>query len=110
MENFIHLPKAEYNSDPSWFGFPITLKGNLMGKRALFIEYLNTRKIHTRLLFAGNVTKQPYMRHYDYRISGTLTNTDTVMNDSLWVGIHPSLSGAMLDYMSEAISLFCKTH
>lgn len=97
-EEFLILPEATKNSDPSWFGFPITLKDNAPVSRVELLQYLDENKIGTRLLFAGNLTRQPYMVGRNYRVSGELTNTDVVMNSTFWIGVQPALSEEMLDY------------
>jgi len=99
LTKFIDLPKTTPNSEPSWFGFPITLKENI--DRLKFIQFLDSYKIGTRLLFAGNLTKQPSFQGVDYRIAGDLTNTDISMNQTLWVGIYPGLGEAELDYIAK---------
>jgi CDP-6-deoxy-D-xylo-4-hexulose-3-dehydrase len=99
-EEFLNLPEAEKDSDPSWFGFPITLKANCPVSRVDLTTYLDQYKIGTRLLFAGNLTRQPYMLNSEFRISGELTNTDNVMNNTFWVGVQPSLSKEMLEYIA----------
>lgn len=104
--DFIQLPEATPNSDPSWFGFLITLKPYAQVKRVDFINYLEQHKIGTRLLFAGNLTKQPYMIGRQFRISGSLTNTDEVMHNSLWIGVYPGITQSMLDFMVEKIEAF----
>ncbi len=96
LTQFIDLPQTTENSEPSWFGFPITLKENI--DRVKFIQYLDDHKIGTRLLFSGNLTKQPYFQDIEYRIVGDLTNTDITMNKTLWLGIYPALGEAQLDY------------
>lgn len=98
LADFLHLPEATIKSEPSWFGFPLTMKEATGFKRADLIKYLEENKIGTRLLFAGNLTKQPYMADQDYRISGDLTNTDRVMNDTFWIGVYPDLTREMLDF------------
>lgn len=98
-EEFLLLPEATPNSDPSWFGFPITIKANAGINRVDLLQYLDQNKIGTRLLFAGNLTRQPYMKGRNFRISGALTNTDTVMNDSFWIGVYPGLNKEMLDFV-----------
>jgi CDP-6-deoxy-D-xylo-4-hexulose-3-dehydrase len=103
LEEFLILPRATPKSDPSWFGFPITLKPNSPIKRVDLLTHLDARKVGTRLLFAGNLTRQPSMVGRHYRVSGELTNTDIVMNDTFWIGVQPALSIAALEYM--AISL-----
>jgi CDP-6-deoxy-D-xylo-4-hexulose-3-dehydrase len=97
-EEFLLLPEATKNADPSWFGFPITLKENAPVSRVELLQYLDENKVGTRLLFAGNLTRQPYMIGRNYRVSGELTNTDVVMNGTFWIGVQPALSEEMLDY------------
>lgn len=104
------LPQATPNSEPSWFGFPITLKANLPFKRLDLLKFLTGRLIGTRLLFAGNLTSQPYMQNQIYRIAGDLSNTDKVMENSFWLGIHPALTLEMLDYVAEQIGAFITEH
>jgi len=105
-EIFIHLPKATLHSDPSWFGFPITLKDNSPVTRLDLITYLDQKKIGTRLVFAGNLTKQPYMQGADFRISGDLLNTDNVMNNTFWIGVQPALNAQMLDFAASKIKAY----
>jgi CDP-6-deoxy-D-xylo-4-hexulose-3-dehydrase len=105
-EEFINLPEATEHSDPSWFGFPITLKENSPVSRLDLLTYLDQNKIGTRLLFAGNLTRQPYMAGLNYRISGNLTNTDKVMKNTFWIGVHPSLTREMLEFASSKIENF----
>jgi CDP-6-deoxy-D-xylo-4-hexulose-3-dehydrase len=105
-EEFLILPEATTNSDPSWFGFLMTIKPETNIHRVDLLSYLNQEKIGTRLLFAGNLTRQPYMKSYSYRVSGDLTHTDTVMNDSFWVGVYPGLTEEMLDFMATKIESF----
>jgi len=95
-EEFLILPEATPNSDPSWFGFPITLRETAPVTRLELLKYLDSQKIGTRLLFAGNLTRQPYMIGQNYRVSGELTNTDRVMNQTFWVGVQPTLTEEML--------------
>ena len=103
-EDYFILPKATDNSDPSWFGFLITLKDNSKLTRAEITRRLEERKIQTRSLFAGNITRQPAfdeMRETKkgYRVVGQLTNTDKVMNDSFWIGVYPGMTDEMIDYI-----------
>jgi CDP-6-deoxy-D-xylo-4-hexulose-3-dehydrase len=105
-EEYLQLPEATEHSDPSWFGFPITLKENAPVSRLDLTTYLDQNKIGTRLLFAGNLTCQPYMINANYRISGTLHNTDIVMNNTFWIGVQPSLTEEMLDYVACNIEAF----
>ena len=105
--DFLILPEATHNSEPSWFGFPITVKDGAGFTRNEIIGYLDQNKVGTRLLFAGNLTKQPYMIGKNFRISGELTNTDIIMNNTFWIGIYPGLTCEMLDYTVSIIEQFC---
>jgi len=105
-QEFLILPEATPHSDPSWFGFPITLKEDSKINRVELLNYLDQNKVGTRLLFAGNLTRQPYMLGRNYRISGNLTNTDIVMNNTFWVGLYPGLTKNMLSYTVEKIQAF----
>jgi CDP-6-deoxy-D-xylo-4-hexulose-3-dehydrase len=102
-EEFLRLPVATEHSDPSWFGFPITLKESCPINRLDLLTYLDQNKIGTRLLFAGNLTCQPYMLDANYRISGNLKNTDYVMNNTFWIGVQPALTREMLDFTAAKI-------
>lgn len=105
-EEFMILPETTAGSAPSWFGFPITLRDNSSTSRGDLIGYLDQCKIGTRLLFAGNLTRQPYMIGRNFRISGELTNTDVVMRNTFWIGVQPALSEEMLDYSASRIEAF----
>lgn len=105
-EQFINLPVATEYSDPSWFGFPITLKQNSPVTRLELLAYLDENKVGTRLLFAGNLTRQPYMAGATYRISGVLTNTDNVMNNTFWIGVQPALTKEMLEFAARKIETY----
>lgn len=105
-EEFLMLPKATTNADPSWFGYPITLRPNSPVSRLDLLAYLDQEKVGTRLLFAGNLTRQPYMRQRNYRVSGELNNTDTVMNHTFWIGVQPALSEQMLAWSADKIREF----
>ena len=106
VEEFLHLPEATPNSEPSWFGFPLILKDTAGVKRTDLINFLEENKIGTRLLFAGNLTKQPYMAGRNYRVSGELTNTDVVMNQTFWLGTFPGLDQEKLDYIADKLEEF----
>jgi CDP-6-deoxy-D-xylo-4-hexulose-3-dehydrase len=105
-DEFLMLPEATPNSDPSWFGFPITIRETAGINRVDLLQYLDQNKIGTRLLFAGNLTRQPYMKGRNFRVSGKLTNTDTVMNNTFWIGVYPGLNESMFDFVIEKIGLF----
>jgi len=103
---FLILPEITPGSDPSWFGFPITLRDAANISRVSLLEYLDQEKVGTRLLFAGNLTKQPYMIGRDYRIAGSLANTDIILNNTFWIGLHPALTAEMLEYSTGKIKTF----
>lgn len=103
---FLILPEATPNSEPSWFGFPITLRESAGINRVDLLKYLDQYKIGTRLLFAGNLTRQPYMAGRNYRVAGELANTDLIMNNTFWVGVYPALTEQMLDFVADKIELF----
>ena len=105
-QEFLSLPVATEHSDPSWFGFPITLTDESPVSRLDLLTYLDQNKVGTRLLFAGNLTRQPYMANAKYRVSGDLTNTDNVMNNTFWIGVQPSLGEEMLDFAARKIETF----
>ena len=98
-EDFLILPEATENSDSSWFGFPITLKPESGFERVDLLKFLDQKKIGTRLLFAGNLTRQPYFQNVEYRVVGDLTNTDLIMNNTFWIGVFPALGKPQLDYV-----------
>ncbi len=100
------LPKATRNSDPSWFGFPITLDPALPINREELLKFLDSRLIGTRLMFAGNIMRQPAYRNVDFRVVGDLKNTDIVMNRAFWVGVYPGLTTSMLDFIADSILEF----
>jgi len=100
FEDYFILPKATENSEPSWFGFLLTIKDNKIGRNK-FINYLNERGISTRLLFGGNIIKQPYFisNNIKYRQIGELKNTNIIMNNAFWVGVCPKLTEEHIDYV-----------
>ena len=102
-EEFLILPEATKNSDPSWFGFPITLRNDLSLNRTQLLRKLDEKKIGFRLLFSGNVTKQPYMLERKFRVVGNLNNTSTIMNNTFWIGVYPGLTHQELDFVVDQI-------
>ena len=102
MEELFVLPEATPGSDPSWFGFPIAVRPGGPLTRNSVIQHLEERKIATRLMFAGNITRQPAYQDVRYRISGTLENTDFVMNNVFWIGVYPGIHQDMLDHVLAA--------
>lgn len=105
-EQFLQLPEAIKNSDPSWFGFPITVKEGCPVSRNELTAYLDQNGIGTRLLFAGNLTRQPYMKNIKFRISGDLKNSDSIMNNTFWIGVQPALTEQMLDFVASKIETY----
>lgn len=105
-EEQLMLPEATPNSDPSWFGFPITIRPESGVRRLELTQYLDQNKVGTRLLFAGNLIRQPYMIGRNYRVVGDLTNTDITMNHTFWVGVFPALDEERLDYIATQIEQF----
>jgi CDP-6-deoxy-D-xylo-4-hexulose-3-dehydrase len=106
LSEYLLLPEATKGSDPSWFGFPITIKQEIDINRVDLLKFLDDKNIGTRLLFAGNLTRQPYFEGRKYRIVGELTNTDMVMAKTFWVGIYPGITKDMLDYIAEQLTAY----
>lgn len=102
------LPSWNLYAEPSWFGFPITIKSGAGFDRIDLLKFLNDRKIGTRPLFGGNITKQPYFKNYaiEHRIVGELVNTDIIMDDAFWIGVYSGLSREMLDYVIKSFGEF----
>ena len=106
FSDLIILPEATKNSDPSWFGFPITIKPESRINRIDLLRFLDNHKIGARLLFSGNIIRQPYFKNLNYRIFSELTNTDVIMNHSFWLGVYPGINEKMLDFIIAKISVF----
>ncbi|MFI5908325.1 lipopolysaccharide biosynthesis protein RfbH [Dactylosporangium sp. NPDC051541] len=102
------LPEATPGSDPSWFGFVITLTEDAGFHRREMVDFLQSRKIGTRLLFAGNLIRQPAYRDAVYRVSGELTNSDIITERTFWIGVYPGVTAEMIDYMVESIKEFAQ--
>ncbi|MEL6268650.1 MAG: lipopolysaccharide biosynthesis protein RfbH [Chloroflexota bacterium] len=106
-EHFI-LPEATPNSDPSWFGFALTVRPESPLQRNDVIRYIEDRHVKTRLLFGGNLIRQPAYKDLNYRVVGDLTNTDIVMNGTFWIGVYPGLTDAHIDYTIETLHNACR--
>jgi len=108
LEEYFILPEATENSNPSWFGFMLTIKVETKINRNHLVEYLEKNKIGTRLLFGGNLTKQPAYKNSKYRLLNSLENTDKVMNHGFWLGIWPGLNDSHFEYMTDVIKEYVK--
>lgn len=106
FEEFLALPQATPNSDPSWFGFLIAVRPQAPFSRNDLVRHLENHKIATRLLFAGNLTRQPAYQNVEYRTAGELTHTDFAMKQSFWTGVYPGITGPMVDYVVQTIAAF----
>jgi len=106
FEEFLKLPKAAPETDPSWFGFLMTVSDNAPFSRNDIVRYLEKKKIATRLVFTGNLIKQPAYKDIDYRSVGDLKNTDTIMNHSFWIGVYPGITEEMIAYVIETVKGF----
>lgn len=104
------LPEATPGSDPSWFGFVITLTEDAKFGRGELIQFLNDRKIGTRLLFAGNLLRHPAYKNENYRVSGELTNSDIITERTFWIGVFPGITTEMIDYVTDSIREFVAKH
>lgn len=106
LTDFLELPEPTPNSNPSWFGFPLTLKPEAGVTRVELTRFLDDNKIGSRLLFAGNLLKQPYFKDTAYRVVGDLTNTDITMNYTFWLGVQPALTYQHLDFVADKLEEF----
>ncbi len=105
-QDVILLPESAANSEPSWFGFLISVRPGAPFTRNELVQFLESRKIATRLLFSGNLTKQPSFESVPYRVVGTLDNTDAVMENTFWVGVYPGITEPMIEYMIDSFGDF----
>ena len=103
MEEFLLLPKATKNSEPSWFGFPITVKEGAPFSRFDLVQHIESRRIGTRQLFGGNLLRQPAYKGAPMRVVGDLTNADIVTESTFWIGVYPGLTNQIIDFMVETV-------
>ncbi|HTB21286.1 MAG TPA: lipopolysaccharide biosynthesis protein RfbH [bacterium] len=108
LEDQLVLPEATEGGDPAWFGFPMSVREGASFKRYDLLKHLDAARIGTRLLFGGNLTRQPYMKGRHYRLAAPLTNTDRIMRDTFWTGTYPGLTKEMLDYSAQTIRDFIR--
>lgn len=106
MEEFFILPEPTPGSDPAWFGFPLSVRESAPFSREELLRHLDSRKVGTRLLFSGNILRQPYFKDRPRRVAGELANTDFVMARTFWLGVYPGLSEPMLDYAASQVESF----
>jgi CDP-6-deoxy-D-xylo-4-hexulose-3-dehydrase len=109
-EGFLVLPEATPGSDPSWFGFPISVRREAPFNRTELISYLESHKIGTRLLFGGNLIRQPAYQDLPYKVVGTLRSTDFVMEQTFWIGVYPGLSASMIEYVIDRFEVFFSSY
>ncbi|OIO73977.1 MAG: lipopolysaccharide biosynthesis protein RfbH [Elusimicrobia bacterium CG1_02_37_114] len=109
-ERYFILPQAAKNSEPSWFGFPLLVKSSAQFTRADIVLHLEKNKIATRMLFGGNLTKQPAYQGVKFRIAGDLRNTDLVMNNLFWIGVYPGISKVHISYIICVFEKFIKQY
>ncbi len=109
LEEFLILPEATPRSNPSWFGFPLTVRSKAPFDRNELVKFLNSKGVATRLLFGGNLIRQPYFRGREYRVVGNLDTSDQVMKSTFWVGLYPGLGKPELEYMVEQIASYCRS-
>lgn len=108
LQDFFILPRWHEKAVPSWFGFPITIKENAPFSRAAMIQWLEEQLIETRLLFAGNIVRQPAYQQIPHRVVGELTNSDAVMNRTFFIGVYPGITDEMVEYIEEQFKRFIK--
>ena len=104
LQDLFLLPEPTPGSLPSWFGFLVTLRGSAAGHRPELLHFLELRQIGSRLLFGGNLVRQPYMEGRTYRVAGSLATTDTILENTFWLGVCPAVTLGMLTYVIESLT------
>lgn len=108
LEDLFVLPEATPGTEPSWFGFPLTLRDEVRIGRDDLIMHLNARGIGTRLLFGGNLVRQPYMKGRDFRVAGSLANADRVVERTFWIGVYPGIGTDAVDHVLDTLTTYCR--
>ena len=108
LEEFFILPEATQGSDPSWFGFPLAIRPGAPFTSTDFVQKLNANKIATRLLFGGNLTRQPAYKNASFRVAGSLANSDLVTENVFWIGVYPGITESMRRYVAETLNKIIK--
>jgi CDP-6-deoxy-D-xylo-4-hexulose-3-dehydrase len=108
LEEYFILPEPTQHSNPSWFGFMLLIRDGSKINRNHLVDYLEKNKIGTRLLFGGNLTKQPAYKNSNYRVLNSLVNTDKIMNDGFWLGVWPGLNEVHYDFIIEILNTYLK--
>jgi len=108
LEHAFVLPQATADTEPSWFGFPLTLRADAPVDRHALMLGLQAANIGTRLLFGGNLVRQPYMKGRNFRIAGELANADVVVDRTFWIGVYPGLDARAVDYMIDTLHKLCR--
>ncbi|MCA9954225.1 MAG: lipopolysaccharide biosynthesis protein RfbH [Anaerolineales bacterium] len=108
-EEFFILPEPTPNSDPSWFGFLLSVRPDAPFTRNELVQFLEANQVATRLLFSGNITRQPAFQNVNYRVVGDLTQTDLVMNHTFWIGVYPRITPEMIDYVLNVFARFLES-
>ena len=103
FEDVLILPEPTPGSNPSWFGYPISVREDAGFSRNELVQAFEQNNIATRLLFGGNLLRQPAYRNIEHRVVGTIENADKVMNHTLWIGLYPGLSEEQFDFMAEVV-------
>jgi len=107
-EKYFILPQAAQYSEPSWFGFPLTIREGTGFNRKEIVDFLEKNKIATRMLFGGNLVKQPAYKNVKYKVFGSLKNSDTILNDLFWIGVYPGLTKEMTEFVLDRFNIFLK--
>lgn len=109
-QDFFYLPKSLPKADPCWFAFPLTIKNDAPFTRNQVLEFLEQQRIEGRSLFAGNITRHPALRGVNYKVSGSLKNSDLILKNTFFIGVWPGLNNLQLNYVKEVFRGFLRKH